>query len=262
MLTFVHISDTHIHWDVTYQGAWAEYPAHQGGEALVKAVNSLPFEPDFVLHTGDVTYDPDPLAYDSARDMLRGLKAPIHYLVGNHDDRYYLQKVLLERPTSAIEPFYHYDFDCQGVQIVCLDTNGPATPPAGFLMENQLKWLDAICQAKDERPLVVAMHHNPVKTPVPWLNDYMGLMNSELVHQVLLKARHRLRGVFFGHVHQNLDIYRDGILYCSTVSSWLQFNAYPDMVETQQDKNAEPGFSVVTITDEQTFVRRWRFAKP
>jgi hypothetical protein len=30
--------------------------------ALIKAVNDVPFAPDFVLHTGDVAYDPDPEA--------------------------------------------------------------------------------------------------------------------------------------------------------------------------------------------------------
>lgn len=262
MLTFVHLSDTHIHHDPAYQGAWAEYPAIRGAQMIVEAVNNLPFQPDFILHTGDVTYDPEPSAYGSAHAILKNLKAPIYYVVGNHDDRYYLQKVLLDRPDNLIESSYYYEFECQNVQIVCLDTCGPATLPAGSLILEQLQWLESICQAEDNRPLVIAMHHNPIGTPVPWLNTYMGLTNSEELHRILLKARHRLRGVFFGHVHQNLDIYRDGILYCSTLSSWLQFNAYIGMMQTEQDKMAEPGFSVVTILPDQTFVRRWRFAKP
>ena len=143
--------------------------------------------------------------------------------------------------------------------IICLDSNGPAEPPRGFIIEEQLAWLEKLCAADDPRPLIVAVHHNLLPVGIPWLDDYMRTINGEAVHQALLPARHRLRGVFFGHVHQNLDMYRDGILYASTLSSWTQFQAWPEQIETIQDTNADPGFSVVTLTRDQTYIRRCRF---
>jgi hypothetical protein len=68
-----------------------------------------------------------------------------------------------------------------------------------------------------------------------------------------------LRGVFFGHVHQATETYRDGILYSSVLSSWYQLHCWPGQSGILEDREADPGFDVVTITRAQTFIRRHRF---
>lgn len=258
LLTFVHLSDTHISPDSAYGNHHAPWSTQQGARALVKAVNALPMQPDFILHTGDVVYDPVPEAYHTARQILATLESSVYYLAGNHDQPDALQRVLLGR-SDVLSPF-HYSVEINGVQLVCLDTNGPAEPPRGNVMSEQLRWLDTICSTPDNRPLIVAMHHNPLPIGSSWLDDYMRLTNGEEVHRVLMKARSRLRGVFFGHVHQNISYYRDGILYISALSSWNQFLAYPGLDDTIPDVGAQPGFNVVTLTRDQTFIRQWHFS--
>lgn len=255
-LTFVHISDTHISPDTEYGKQHTPYSTKVGAEALVKAVNALPFHVDFVLHTGDVVYDPVPEAYLTARDILSQLVHPVYYLSGNHDNGVELQRLLLGR-SEILEPFY-YTFDANGFQIVGLDSNGPAEVPRGNVISQQLEWLDAICSAHDERPLVVAVHHNALPVGSPWLDDYMRITNGEALHQILLKAKDRLRGVFFGHVHQNIQMLQDGILYTSASSSWNQFSSWAGSTETVPD-GENPGFNVVSVTANQTFIRRWNF---
>ncbi len=74
MLRFVHISDTHINPDPQY-GVYDGRPSTvEAARALVAEINALPFTPDFVLHTGDVAYDPDPDAYETCLDILSGIK--------------------------------------------------------------------------------------------------------------------------------------------------------------------------------------------
>jgi 3',5'-cyclic-AMP phosphodiesterase len=264
LLRFVHISDTHISPDPDYTYNDGNIPLSMpGAQALVQQVNALPFTPDFVLHTGDIAYDPDTAAYHMARAILGQIKFPIYYLTGNHDDASALQRIMLDKPNPKA-PF-HYEFEVNGVQIICLDTQSAVKQqgikePAGWLDDGQLAWLEALCAAHDERPLVVALHHNPLKVGIPWFDDYMALQNGEALHARLLKARERLRGVFFGHIHQNVDLYRDGILYSSVLSSWYQLHSYPDQVKTNVDVAAEPGFNVVTVARDQTFIRRHRFS--
>jgi 3',5'-cyclic-AMP phosphodiesterase len=259
LLQFIHISDTHIHYDPTYQSSY-EYPSRKGAEALVEQLNTLPFTPDFVLHTGDVAYDPDPRAYEAVQEVLGKIRHPVIYLPGNHDDVLAMQQRLLGQ-AEVRKPLYD-TFEINGVQIVCLDSNGPVEPPRGYLHEEQLAWLRDLCSANDPRPLIVAVHHNPLPTGIPWLDDYMSIVNGEELHEALLPARDRLRGVFHGHIHQNVDILRDGILYTSALSSWCQFHAWPGQVDTIPDAGAEPGFNVVTISHNQTFIRRCRFPIP
>ncbi len=255
-LTFVHISDTHIGTDPEYGKQHTPHSTQEGARALVKAVNALPFNVDFILHTGDVVYDPVPEAYLTARDIMSELVRPVYYLSGNHDAGIELQRILLGR-SELLSPFY-YTFDANGFQIIALDSNGPAEIPRGNVVPQQMEWLDAICSAHDDRPLVVAVHHNALPVGSPWLDDYMRITNGEALHQILLKAKDRLRGVFFGHVHQNIQMYQDGILYTSALSSWNQFNSWPGSTDTVAD-NDNPGFNVVSLTSTQTFIRRWSF---
>lgn len=256
-LTFIHISDTHINPDTQYIKDYAQVTPLVGARALVEELNRLPFTPDFVLHTGDVAFDPIPDVYTTCLDILAGIRVPVYYVAGNHDDAPSLQRIMLGRVDPL--PTLHYAFEVNGVQIVCVDSNGPADPPAGFVSRDQLEWLHGLCNADDERPMVIAVHHNVLPVNIPWLDGFMRMRNGEAFHEAILPARDRIRGVFYGHVHQNLDTVRDGILYSSTLSSWCQFQAFPGMTTTTPDWGAEPGYSIVTVTDEQTFIRRCRF---
>jgi len=79
ILRFVHITDTHLSPETEYgrHHHGAAHSAREGAIALVETVNALPFQPDFILHTGDVVYDPDPAAYGVAKSILSRLKAPV-----------------------------------------------------------------------------------------------------------------------------------------------------------------------------------------
>jgi 3',5'-cyclic-AMP phosphodiesterase len=258
MLTFIHISDTHIHSDPNYSREGAPHNSQAGARALVEAINKLAFPVDFVLHTGDVAYDPFEEAYDACHAILGEIEYPVYYVAGNHDASAALQTQLMGQ--TKPHQHLHYNIDVNGFQLVVVDSNGPQSPPAGYIIDPQINWLHQLCSdPNDNRPLIIATHHNPVNTPVPWLNDYMGIQNGEAFHEAIKPAAHRLRGVFFGHVHQNIDIYRDGVLYASTLSSWMQFQAYPGLRRTMHDYHAEPGYSIVHMTADQTFIRRCRY---
>ncbi len=262
LLRFVHISDTHLNPDQRYTQDVAPHSAWRGAEVLVETLNALPFTPDFVLHTGDVAYDPHPAAYEAAHRLLSQIRYPVLYIGGNHDDPAAVQRIMM---TRGDQPLY-YEQEINGVQLVLLDSNAPLPPgyqpPSGHVDDAQLAWLNALCRADDPRPLVVAVHHNVLPSGIPWLDTYMALINGEAVHQALLQARHRLRGVFHGHVHMNLETLRDGILYSSVLSSWYQIHAWPGQTETVVDTGAEAGFNVVTVTAQQTLIRRHRYAVP
>jgi 3',5'-cyclic AMP phosphodiesterase CpdA len=168
-----------------------------------------------------------------------------------------IQRIMLG-VDEAKTPF-DYTFEVNGVQVICLDSNRPAPPWLGKVSDEQIAWLDGLCRAADERPLIVALHHPVLPMGAPFWDNQMCMVDAEALHQTLLHARGRLRGVFSGHVHQNTDIVRDGIAYFTGLSSWYQGHNYPDQRASEPDRFAEPGFSVVTVTREQTYVRRHRF---
>src|SRR5262249_9557039 len=146
------------------------HSAREGAEALVKQVNALPFKVDFILHTGDVAYDPEPEPYHAAKMILGQLKQPVYYVCGNHDHPAALQQILLGQ--STIKNPFDYEFEVNGVQFIVVDSNGPAEPPRGYITADQLAWLDDLCSKTDSRSLVVAIHHNVIPTGSPWLDDF------------------------------------------------------------------------------------------
>jgi Icc protein len=256
LLTFVHLSDTHLHIDPEYTGDFVTFSSRPSVAALIDHINALPFPIDFVLHTGDIMTDPQPDHYTAARDLLQAIRFPVYYLPGNHDRVEPLQRMMLNRAPADILLPMDYQFEVNGVQIVCLDSVQPDTA-IGKLELSQLQWLSEAATPDDPRPLVVALHHHPIPLESPWL-DSIALVNGLELHRILLNVRHRLRGVFYGHIHENVITVRDGISYYSTLSAWFQTRTWYGQAEPFNDPSHDPGFNVVTLTARDTFVRQFR----
>ncbi len=259
LLTFVHISDTHVHSNPRHTGAHVDFTSRDGVNRLVDAINALPFPVDFVLHTGDIMTDPtEEREYMVARYMLGALNRPVHYLSGNHDKPRFIQSVLMNRAAAEITPTLDYVFDHNGVQVICIDSSVDEDDTHyGLLEDVQLDWLDAQLDPDDTRPIIVATHHHPIPLLAPWLDNIV-LQNGLELHERLLKVRDRVRGVFYGHIHENICTTRDGISYYSVLSGWFQTRTYYGQFSPARDPMPEPGFNVVTLTPEDTFVRRYR----
>jgi 3',5'-cyclic-AMP phosphodiesterase len=260
-MRFIHITDTHI----------GPTPGHtmMGGhplatlEALVNEINCLPFEPDFILHTGDVTDDGSEAAYKLARSVLQRLKAPIFYLVGNHDNSQNLQRVLLGKTTVSERHDYYVKLG--GVGLAVLDSHIDNTQE-GSLTEDQLEALRDLCKPSGP-PLIIALHHQPVLMDVEWLDHgwdgyQMILQDRERFLDAIAPARDRIRGVFFGHIHRSSEVMRKGILFSTPPSGCVQTVTWPSTARPEDSTSEQPGFNVVTVTDEQTIIRQHTFKVP
>ncbi len=256
-LTFVHISDTHLATDPGWSGRLTDILPRPGAEALVREISELPCHVDFVLHSGDIHSDPKQEDdYQQAAALFAQLPVPVHYLPGNHDRGDLLQRVLLGRA----EPARHADqeFELGGVQFLLLDSSMPAVDEHfGLLEPEQLAWLEQRCAVADSRPLVVAVHHNPISIVVPWLDGII-LRNGEALHDILMLARQRLRCVFHGHIHESMITLRDGIPYHSVRSSWFQTRTWHGQRNPFHEQLYWPGYNLVTLTERDTFVRHYR----
>ncbi len=266
LIRFVHVSDTHVSADPGF--------IHYGHgplmnlSNLVNAVNALTFPIDFVLHTGDIVEDRTEDAYRVARRVLDGLRAPIHYVAGNHDDADAMQRILLDRPPGGRR--FDYGFSAGGVQVEVLDSRGP-NDPGGTLSDAQLAALRAVCVPRG-LPLVICLHHPPFPLDSLWLDE--GWMTSKgrtpnmlldrgaEFMQALFPARDRIRGVFFGHVHRAYQIMRGGILFSCAPSAFGQLLTWPDLDRPMSAPLEPAGFNLVTITEERTIVRQHAIARP
>jgi len=272
-LRFVHISDTHLGPAEDFE-LWGQRRSAML-EALVERVNALPFQPDFVLHTGDITQDASDDAYALAFSALKKLKAPLYCLPGNHDYAPALERAWRGEPSGRER--MDYCEDIQGVRLLAYDSRSPArlgerlpARAAGVLNDEQLDHLRSQC-AGDGLPLIITLHHQPVKLDSPWLDEgfddngvfeTMMLERADAFLKAIVPARERICGVFFGHVHRGFQVIRDGILFCSAPSALLQFQSYPEQPTPVYANDEPPGFNLVTIQDGQTIVRQYSLPRP
>jgi 3',5'-cyclic-AMP phosphodiesterase len=256
MLTFVHISDSHIGptRDFTYHARVPLDDLHH----LVTTLNDFPQPPDFVLHTGDVAHDQRAESFSLAAEALSRLTVPVYYANGNHDDPALLRQVLgaPAHPSGDLHAPLDYTFTVKGERFVVLDSNSPDVPdPQGKLGQDQLTWLRAeIARAPADAPLSVIVHHAPFRMASPWLDANMIITNGDALHAALLPTRGRLRGVFYGHLHRSSQVIRDGITYtCAPGTSW-QYDWQPWHDRPQVDVMSTPGFNVVHCLNTATAI--------
>jgi predicted phosphodiesterase len=178
---------------------------------IVESVNRSGAELVFV--TGDLVYGRNlyraetAAQYRRARDLLSGLRRPVHAVPGNHD---------LEGPAG----FEEYEslfgsvpwvFRHRGWTFIGLSTEGTGTD--GCVAGEQLQWLRARLGEQGGRGRVAVFLHRPV-WPVPVREQgYHSLPQPEL-HRALAEAR--VKAVFAGHEHRFRQEVRDGVLYVVT----------------------------------------------
>jgi 3',5'-cyclic-AMP phosphodiesterase len=256
MLTFIHISDTHfrddgaLFYDVQPETHFERFIAH---------VNAFRMQPDFVLHTGDVTNDRGASAYTRVAALCADLRVPVYWVNGNHDDRALMRQILNAPFDASGDPDapLDYTFEVAGELFVVLDgVNAEVRDPLGKLRPEQLDHVRALC-TPDGPPLTVILHYPPFKMGSPWLDENMPLVNGADLHAALLPARDRLRGVFFGHLHRSCQIVRDGIVYTSAASLSAGYGWRPWDERPAPDTDYPPGYNVVQYDGAQVIVHQY-----
>ena len=256
MAYLVHISDTHIGptEDFTLYGV-EPFPCLK---RLVDGINGLPFLPDLVIHSGDVVAAPDPDAYRLAGDELARLKAPVYYATGNHDTSGDIQRFLpMGSKVDLVDgdQSLTYRISLKNHNIIVLDGRGrDEIDPAGELEEEQFVILKREIQ-QSELPVSVFLHFPPIELDSPWLDRDMLLLNGARLHQVLSDGRSKLRGVFFGHVHRSLQIYKEGILYSGVGSPFCQFTAWPNDEKPGFEIGCPVFFNFISFLSDRTIVK-------
>jgi 3',5'-cyclic-AMP phosphodiesterase len=177
-------------------------------------------EPDFsaFLLTGDLSHDETLASYRALSDLIRPFGRPAFALAGNHDD-----------PAAMTEGF---SMAGGGVRtgrnhplgnwhLVLADSRIPGEV-GGRLSESEQAALDRVLSTRREASTLLALHHHPVPTGTAWM-DAIALENPEALED-LLKRHPQVRGVVWGHVHQEQDAAREGVRLLGTPATCIQFH--------------------------------------
>ncbi len=169
---------------------------------------------DGVLLTGDLVQD-DARGYAMIREAFRDSSAPVYCIPGNHDLPDAMRNALRDAP------FVLDDHVILGNWLCVLLDSWQANSAGGQLGAGQLQRLNELLSLHHSLHALICLHHHPVSMHSQWL-DQVGLHDAEQFHACL--TRHsNVRGVVWGHVHQSLDEYRNGVRFMATPATCAQF---------------------------------------
>lgn len=170
-------------------------------DAALDMLRTLDPRPDLLLVTGDIANDGDDAhSYDRYAEAIAELPFPVFPLMGNHDSR---EPFLAKFPeTGSADGFIQYAIDEHPLRILVLDTLEPGRHGGAFC-DARAEWLRARLDEDPERPTLLALHHPPIATGIPWLTENPDAEWVERLREVV-DGRRNIVAMVAGHVHRPL----------------------------------------------------------
>lgn len=188
---------------------------------------------DCLLCTGDLAQDSSVQAYQNFIDAMASLDAPQLWIPGNHDIRSNMQQTLNQDSINLKRSVQLGNW-----RVIMLDSSVEGQV-YGLLDQKELADLD-LELADSERSsshVLVCVHHNCVPVEAEWLQQHC-LKNSDELFSILDKYSH-VKGILYGHIHQEFEDSRNDVKIMATPSTCMQF--HPSNNDFTID-NANPGY--------------------
>jgi 3',5'-cyclic AMP phosphodiesterase CpdA len=171
-------------------------------EVAVAKINALPEPPAFVLHTGDLTHLAKPEEFDTVAEVLKGLKAQVFYVPGEHDFDGDDNPQYRERYGKRTLGSGWFSFDYQDAHFVGLvnvaSAKSGSTTGLGQLGVDQLQWLAKdLARVGNEKPVVIFAH-----VPLWAVHEKWGWGTRDAEQALQLLRRFGSVTVLNGHIHQ------------------------------------------------------------
>ncbi len=208
----VQLTDSHIFADA--QQRLLGMDTFASLNAVIDLVQAECEQIDLVLATGDITQDASAQAYQRFIEAVSRLPRPSHWIPGNHDD------AALMAELGDRHDLNRDWVDIGAWRVVLLDSSVPGHVH-GLLAPQQLERLDQALDSAGARHVLICLHHHPVAIGSDWMEP-LGLHNApELMSR--LDADQRVRGVLWGHIHQELERQRGTVQLLASPSTCVQF---------------------------------------
>lgn len=208
-------------------------------QQVLSEIKSSGFESDFILATGDFVQDGSEEGYHRFVKEIAQLGKKVFWIPGNHDFQPKMEAVF-DVYKAIIQPHKHLLLG-EHWQVLLLDSQLYGVPH-GMLSEDELAWLEHHLLMYPERNTLVVLHHHLVPTRSAWLDQH-NLRNPYDFSEVLAKHK-KVKGIFYGHIHQEVNAQWQGIPVFATPSTCIQFK--PDCAHFTLD-SLQPGWREITL---------------
>jgi Icc protein len=213
-LSFLQISDSHIGFNKD-----ANKDVTETFKIALDRINTMPVQPSFLIHTGDITQLSKPEEFDTFDEVLKSCRTKdVFYVPGEHDVLNDGGKFYRDRYLSKVEAKGSgwYSFDKNGVHFIGLvNVLNLQAGGLGQLGDEQLEWLEADLKGLSADRPVVVFAHIPLWSVYP--NWGWGTSDSERALGYL--KRFASVTVLNGHIHQVLQKIEGNVTFHSAMST-------------------------------------------
>lgn len=213
-LRLVQITDTHLFADASGRLKGGDTEASLN--AVIEVCRTHHPNPDLTLLTGDLSHDGSSRSYQRISKLIERLEVPVLAIPGNHDDISTMCQCGLGNERQRL---------IKGWNIVMLDT-AIGGVDGGYLAAQELAFLDKALASQPNTPTLIGLHHHPIPVGSRWL-DTIGLENSGDFFKVTDRYP-QVRGIIFGHIHQEFASERNGALLLGAPATCIQFKPYAE----------------------------------
>lgn len=225
-LSFVQISDSHMGFN---KAANPDVVATL--KAAVDKINALPTQPEFLLHTGDISHLSKPEEFDTVDQILKGsLAKEVFFVPGEHDVLGDDGKQYLERYGKRTTGGGWYSFNKKGVHFSGLvNVMNLKAGGLGSLGQEQLGWLEKDLKHLSSSTPVVIFAHIPLWSVYPqW-----GWGTEDSAQALSYLKKFGSVTVLNGHIHQTMQKVEGKVTFHTAAST-----AFP---QPQPGKADSPG---------------------
>ncbi|NQY62488.1 MAG: metallophosphoesterase [Alteromonadaceae bacterium] len=252
------ITDSHLFSDI-------DRCHHQANvyQNLLKVLQALSENSavDCIVFTGDLTQDHTEGSYQRFCQAVAvsGLKVPIYYLAGNHDEPKMMTKHLSQEPFSNQRVI-----ESENWQIILLDSK--TDTPKGKVNTQELTWLQEVINP--DKSQLLMMHHHPVN--VGYFIDKHPLQDKVCFWQVINKYS-SIQMIACGHVHRAMSLFPSGTVAENELLSGEFVQSVPvytcPATSIEFDHTSEhlkatsqgPGYRLWFLDDNKSFVTEVNF---
>src|SRR5271168_2175850 len=210
--SFVQISDSHMGFNK---------PANPDVivtlQAAVDKINALPNQPEFLLHTGDISHLSRPEQFDNVDQIVKSANAKdIFFVPGEHDVLDDNGKSYLERYGKSAQGSGWYSFDHKGVHFIGLvNVMNLKSGGLGSLGGEQLEWIEKDVKHRKHSTPIVVFAHIPLWSVYPeW-----GWGTEDSARALAYLKKFGSVSVLNGHIHQVMQKVEGNVTFHTAMST-------------------------------------------
>lgn len=243
--TLLHLSDAHLlAADASLGGV---FPATTRLEQTMARIAQLDLDIDAIVFTGDLTDLGEPEAYRRIDEIVtpvaESLGAPVIWVAGNHDERPAMREHLLGADPSQ-EPVTG-TWDLGGLRLIALDSTVVGWHH-GEIDQDQLGWLEEQLSEPAELGTIIALHHPPLPSHIPFF-DILELKNQAELERVVRGSD--VRAILGGHLHYSTSGMFAGVpVHVASATCYTMDLARP--VDRINGMDAGQSFHLVHVYDD------------